>query len=75
MSFNFIEFQGKSKDSDKPINVFFQTEKTLKLYDSGEIDENFGLTLEGDESDEMFWFDTQEDKEKWIEQNLKFVKK
>lgn len=74
MSFNFIEFKGKCKDTDKPVNVFFQTEETLKLYESGGIDENFGLTLEGDGSCEMFWFDTQEDKQRWVDKNLKFVK-
>ncbi|HMP29724.1 MAG TPA: hypothetical protein PKD85_08985 [Saprospiraceae bacterium] len=72
---SFIKYDGTLDNGETIIKVYFQSQKTINMYQSGNIDEDVGLTLKSGKKTTMYWFDSQEDKQRWLKDNLTFVKK
>ncbi len=60
-----------NKKTNKPTMIRFETQKLFNDWQNDKIDQSLGITLESDKEDLMFYFSCPENRDIWIQNNLR----
>lgn len=68
---------GIDQETKIPAKVHFQSQACYDQYVKGKLDRILGMTLISPDNTEelVFWFDDNESKQKWMNEELKIVKR